>query len=406
MDVARAFHGLLLKRLLQAVVLAVPAATAAATGCGSSVGGNTSAGTGGSGGGAGGHGGSPSQMSTQCIPWPPQGGTASGSSGGTGDAGTDGGGGQSASSTGSSGPPMCPSRAEALADLASCNVTKVLSDAMQNSGSCCYQTLGGTCGNGSGRPFMVEGQGRAAAPRPGRAWSANAMILPRLDDLSLAVRARLAEAWTRDGLLEHASVASFGRFALELLAVGAPPELVELAHLAALDEVRHARLCLGLAGAYAGAAVTPAPFPFGGSVEISSDLASIAARAAREGCIGETIAAAQAAEQHAGATDPAVRAVLAGIVEDETRHAELAFRTVAWAVRQGGAPVRAAVAAVLAEIEHAEVAAVPREPWAEILAAHGRLDAATQRALAARALDEVVRPCVRALLGPAEDAPS
>src|SRR6185369_11435722 len=100
--------------------------------------------------------------------------------------------------------------------------------------------------------------------------------------------------WTRDGLFEHASVASFGRFALELLAAGAPAALVEDAHRAALDEVRHARLCFDLASAYAGEAIAPGAFPFEGRVEVTSDLASIASRAAREGCIGETIAAAVA----------------------------------------------------------------------------------------------------------------
>jgi hypothetical protein len=36
-------------------------------------------------------------------------------------------------------------------------------------------------------------------------------------------------------LFQHASVASFARFSLELLALGAPPDLVAAAHAAALD---------------------------------------------------------------------------------------------------------------------------------------------------------------------------
>ena len=47
---------------------------------------------------------------------------------------------------------------------------------------------------------------------------------------SPALRRRLAELWSQDALLEHASIASFSRFALQLLAVAAPPALVAGAH--------------------------------------------------------------------------------------------------------------------------------------------------------------------------------
>src|SRR6185436_7062049 len=120
---------------------------------------------------------------------------------------------------------------------------------------------------------------------------------PALDALSPGERAALAEAWARDALLEHASVASFGRFALELLAFGAPADLIEAAHRAALDEVRHARLCFALAGAYRGEALAPGAFPFDGAVRLAGDLAALAESAVLEGCVGETLAALQAAEQ-------------------------------------------------------------------------------------------------------------
>jgi hypothetical protein len=188
----------------------------------------------------------------------------------------------------------------------------------------------------------------------------------------------LAEAWTRDALLEHASVASFGRFALELLGAGAPPSLVADAHRAALDEVQHARLCFGLASAYAGEDIGPGAFDFGRGVAVEADLADIAVRTFLEGCAGETFGAVLAAEALAAATDPAVRAVLAVIAEDEARHAELAWRAVAWAVEAGGAPVR--------------------EALRDALDAHGRLDAAAVRATIERTLREVVLPCAHGLL--------
>jgi hypothetical protein len=298
----------------------------------------------------------------------------------------------------------CPDATQAAMDLGN-QVTgcdQVSGLPTRNGDQCCYTIEQIQCG-GTGRPFidggLDGGRPRTAAPRRAgdpEAWRAGGA--PLVAGLSAGVRARLAAAWTADGLLEHASIASFGRFAFELLAVGAPADLVAAAHRAAVDEVEHARLCLGLAGAYAGEPVAPAPFPFGGRVEVSADLASIAARAVREGCVGETLASIQAAEQLAGTEDPRVRGALAVIVDDEARHAERAWRFVAWALAHGGAEVRAAVAAAFA----APVALpAPGEPLPAEMAAHGRLDPSTLRAALARALEDVVRPCAERLLAAA-----
>lgn len=316
----------------------------------------------------------------------------------------------------------CPDAGEALPWLQQDDCTasdtyteQVVGGPYPQGGYCCYDTITSYCAV-PGRPFVVEGRARAAgARRPGgearahargrveerAGWSAGERA-PGVEGLSPAQREALADAWARDGLLEHASVASFGRFALDLLGAGAPADLVEAAHRAALDEVRHARLCLALASAYRGAPVEPAPFPFGGAVAVGGGLAALAAATAREGCVGEAVAAVLAAEQLARAEDPAVRAALAVIAEDEARHAELAFRAVAWAVAEGGEAARAAVAAVIEEAaaRPMEVEGAAGDPGGA-LAAHGRLPAAEARAAAARALAEVALPCLRALVAAA-----
>jgi hypothetical protein len=95
------------------------------------------------------------------------------------------------------------------------------------------------------------------------------------------------------------------------------------------------------------------------------------------------------------ARDPAVRALLHAIADDEERHAELAFRAIAWALREGGAEVARALERTVARLDAGGALAAgdafeaPR---------HGRLGARAHRALSARALAEVVRPCVDALL--------
>jgi hypothetical protein len=279
-------------------------------------------------------------------------------------------------------------------------------------GQCCYLVTEEYVGC-AGRPFTVGGTARtarieasdrraagSAAPSSG-GWR-GALAPPAMSALSTVERDALARSWARDALAEHASVASFGRFALELMAVGAPAELVASAHQAALDEVRHAALGFALASAYAERDLGPGPFPIDRDSFSCPTLVEVALATAREGCIGETVSALLVVEQLARATDPAVRAALEEIAEDEARHAELAWKTVAWALEQGGEEVRLAVIEVMREAarytpEAGDVLAPGAR--AALLAAHGRLDPAAARAASERALDEVVRPCAARLLG-------
>jgi len=311
--------------------------------------------------------------------------------GGSGGAGGMGG-------AGGSEPIACPSRdvaAEKFKFIYGTDPT-VKSDGVRKGDECCYTIeYYPLC---EGRPYLVENIARTAdAVKIGEKRGWGEALAPNTENIDAAARAILAAEWTRDALLEHASVASFGRFALELLAAGAPADLVEAAHQAALDEVRHARLCFALASAYAGEPVAPGVFPFEGRVEIEANLASIAARAAKEGCIGETIAASIAAEQLASAEDPAVRQALEQIAADEARHAELAWRTVAWALRVGGAEVREALEMVFSRMECGAFT-ISEAVEDGSLSAHGRIGGEAMRQSASRAIEEVVLPAARVLL--------
>ena len=189
------------------------------------------------------------------------------------------------------------------------------------------------CANAAcGRPFMVDEQAVVAPLRARDDWRA-LQAVPVIDGF---VAARLAAHWANIGQLEHASVAAFAQFVLQLLAVGAPPTLVLAAQQALADEVEHARLCFGLASLYAGAGVGPGPLAIAG-VGASVDLAALTDAVIREACVGETLAAFEAREAAAQAEDPAVRATLEKIAADETRHAELGWRFVQWAVTDADA---------------------------------------------------------------------
>jgi hypothetical protein len=253
-----------------------------------------------------------------------------------------------------------------------------------------------------GRPLVLGGRPRLAPLARVRGWAdAQRADTSRADtsrtdapaSTEAPSRASLAETWARIGLAEHASVASFSRFALELLALGAPAALVTGAHAAALDEVRHAKLAFGLASAYAGDTLGPGPLPLGDLV-LHADLVAFAEATAREGCVAETLSALQMAEARDRATDPEVRAVLAGIARDEARHAALAWRTVRWAIDAGGEPVRAAVARALA--------VQPTVPGDD---AAGLLPPAVARETIRRGWAEVVAPAAAALLGGGSPVP-
>jgi hypothetical protein len=268
----------------------------------------------------------------------------------------------------------------------------------EQDGQCC-RLLEGFVDCCDGRPFIVGGELRTAPVVRRADWMGDER--PAMTELGAAERAALAAAWQADGSMEHASIASFARFVLHLLALGAPPSLVAAAQQAMADEVEHARSCFALAGAYAGYPVGPGPLAIDGALVGSISLREAAVAAVVEGCIGETLAAHQALAAAEVAKDPVVRRVLAGIAEDEARHAELAWRFVAWALGQGGADVREAVARAFAVAQ--PVAREEDERAAPIAVAiwraHGRLAPGELARVLERGYREIIAPCAGALLG-------
>jgi hypothetical protein len=265
-----------------------------------------------------------------------------------------------------------------------------------------------TLGCQTGRPFLVDGACRTADAESRTDWATSAFA-PSVNGLTARDRRRLADSWTRIALMEHASIAAFARFTLELLWLGAPPELVEASHRALSDETEHARLAFALASVYGGSPVGPGPLDLHGALD-GVDALGIVRRAITEGCIGETVAATEAEEALEHATDPAVRAVLARIAADERRHAELAWRFVAWALESGRLEHRAAARIALEETldgyddssrdptgSRAESGGAD-EVGDERFLRYGVLPDSLRREVASAALAGMVRPCAAALL--------
>jgi len=261
------------------------------------------------------------------------------------------------------------------------------------------------------RPLLAGASLRRASPVPREDWVADcAETAP--PDVDASTLAALAKAYGLDGCEEHASVAAFARLTLHLLSAGAPPELVEMAHRASLDEIRHARTCFALARRYGGVPLGPGPLKLeglfsGAHASLEATLPGVAALCAEEGCVGETLGVLLASDALARARDPFVREVLSRMLEEEASHVELAWRVVGWCIAQGGEPVRRAVAeAIRRGVAATRATEVRRYDGVDVDAwnAHGRVTCEQARAVAERGIREVIEPCAQVLLARKPDS--
>jgi hypothetical protein len=242
------------------------------------------------------------------------------------------------------------------------------------------------------RPFLVGADLRSALGAEREDWAT-----PSLAKLELAharTQEFLAQAWLKDALEEHASVAAFARFTMLLLSVGAPPELVLASQRASLDEVKHARDCFALARRYGSSAAGPGALDVAGAL-LPLSLAQLVELTVEEGCVGETLGALLAKEQRTLAKDAEAQRVLSRLERDEARHSELAWRFLAWAMQRGDPGVRDAAQRAFDKAARAitEMPVVDYGVDLELWHAHGRVTCEEARNLSRRALAEVVWPC-------------
>jgi len=260
---------------------------------------------------------------------------------------------------------------------------------------CCYYAALRVDEACEGRPFIVAAVARVAPLVDRSDWASP--LAPSIGMLSARERAAISEVWAKRAQFEHASIASFARFVLDLLAVGAPVELVLAATHAMGDEVEHAQICFGLASSIAERHIGPGALAIDGAMEGRRTLAEIARAAVIEGCIGETQAAIVATMARDVAECPVVRAAMSKIARDELEHAELAWRFVAWAFANGDSTVRTAIEAAFGEPCNGcapEVVGVAPA----VARRFGIVSVADHRTLSERAWREVIVPSRDALV--------
>jgi hypothetical protein len=258
--------------------------------------------------------------------------------------------------------------------------------------ACCYNWVIPCPG---GRPLLIDGVARVASPVSSQAWATepDRSLSEALSTLPADVREALADHYTTEAAYEHASIAAFARVSLALLAVGAPAELVADTHSAALDEIRHAEAMYRVASACRGERVGPSALSLEGAT-LQSSIVELAREAFLEGCVGEVAAALVLREEAARASDAATGTLLESLAGDEERHAELAWRTVAWALAQDPVSIDRALAESRAALEHELASELPNEGRALpfVTSARERL------VIRKQAIREVVLPCLDALL--------
>lgn len=300
------------------------------------------------------------------------------------------------------------------------SVTKETREKGKDEDICCYHWFE-YC---SGRP-LLDGENIVVAElRAGAGWSCEPELVAAPPDrpdsgLSEAIRGRLADAWANDGLMEHAAIAAFERATLELMAMAAPPQLLAEVQAAAADEVDHATHCFGLAARFSGLEREPGPLA---SLEprvrgladrnddadaTRRDWVRLALDTFVEGCVGETIATLIARRSQRHCEDPATHALLERIVDDEGRHAGLAWQTIEWILDDAADADREAVVEALTQQAEAMAAkartdadaqALPAaDPDAAILARYGRCDRRAELLARRDAWTELILPTLAAL---------
>jgi hypothetical protein len=219
-----------------------------------------------------------------------------------------------------------------------------------------------------------------------------------VDTLPQDIREQLANRWSNMALAEHASVGSFSRFSLQLLSVGAPPEMLVLSHKAALDEIKHAKMCFAIASVYAGTHLSPGPLPLDGNILGDLDLPTIVHATIVEGCIGETISAMELSHAISLCKVPTLQKTLTTILEEESRHAQLAWGFVRWALKQSDTIKPIVKDAFHPILEPKTLVQPQRQPNDSCLEEHGQLGDHQRWISNKEAHESVILPAAKALL--------
>jgi len=252
----------------------------------------------------------------------------------------------------------------------------------------CMMGLTGCGGSGfvplPGRPLHIQGKPVRAEVHLGKGSNWARGQRPDSSHLDEPTRTALEALWLQDARGEHASIPAFSRISWQLVAIGAPSELLEWAHKAALEEISHTRLCFALAEGYGGRSyyVQPIPDMLVGGLDLTNDpIKVIAIETIFDGCLMEGFFANLASVATIQCEEPATLAALEQIAHEEASHAAFSWALLKWLFKEHPTKLKAVIQnadydleayrrpkAVNRKLKHLVEKANP-----ELLIKHGRL---------------------------------
>jgi hypothetical protein len=263
-----------------------------------------------------------------------------------------------------------------------------------------------------GRPILEDEKAQVALSIESRGWIDSEL---KIHELTQELSMQLGAHWLKIAELEHSSVASFNRFSLQLMHLGAPAHLVLETQKAGYDEVLHAQKAYQIASRFLGKAMGPGPFTALNST-LDFDKQVIINQLIDEACFGETLGVAEVREAIQWTHDEEIRKHLIQVEEDESRHAQLAWSTLSWLVDQSAQTQNEAEHYVSLEKIRSRFEQRAKSFFAEegsssmtkdtnvqeqgnLLEYYGYLSRSKQRAIHLKAYQDVILPCVETLLG-------
>jgi tetratricopeptide (TPR) repeat protein len=237
-----------------------------------------------------------------------------------------------------------------------------------------------------GRPLLVDGFARVAPSVYGTDWRAEVRL--DIGELTDNTRERAGMAWEKDARNEHASIATFAQFILQLLSLGAPANLVDEASQALQEEIAHAKLAFGVASELLAHPTSVGRLNLRGVLADESSK-ELLRNVIIGGCVGETIASLQAAEAASSASNDSVRKILLQITEEEARHSELAWQFLSWLLNEHPGLVETAKH-TFSSISIPELPV--EDPEEALLAKYGQLTESAKHKISHQALQDIIKP--------------
>jgi hypothetical protein len=180
------------------------------------------------------------------------------------------------------------------------------------------------------------------------------------------------------------------------MALGAPPHLISSSIQAQTDELAHARACLSVVSLLSGEALGPDTLNISSHTSAQPTAEQVLVDSILEGCINETLAAAEAAWLSENCQHPRIRKVLRKIAKDEERHSALGWKVVSWILEENPsyAPLAAQTFATLAQSWEQRLI----HPQGNERIAFGQLSQDEARILHAQVWETIIHPCAQSIL--------